>query len=80
MTCPSGIAPWFDSCRLICVNDPNAVCGNPGDQCQNIVTTTTDSTTVDSTTVDWNETTTTGDGGIPTAPGKTIFINEQLNF
>lgn len=69
LTCPTGIAPWFDSCRLICVNDPNAVCGNPGDQCG---TTTTGSTTVDTsstTTVSGDSTTTTG-SGVPSAPGK----------
>lgn len=73
LTCPTGIAPLFDSCRLICVNDPNAVCGNPGSQCSNVITTSTELTTVEGDTTP-STTTTTSAGNVPSAPGKNLFL------
>lgn len=94
MTCPQGVAAFFDSCRLVCINDPNAVCGDPGDRCPNVTTTPT--TTTDSQTTDTppnettdtppNETTdtppnqTTTPGGVPTAPGKISELLNQTKF
>jgi hypothetical protein len=72
LTCPF-IAPLFDSCRLQCVSDPNAVCGDPGPDnlCGNEQTTTTTTVSGDTTTtttVSGDTTTTTEGNGIPTAP------------
>lgn len=72
LTCPISIAPSFDSCRLVCINDPNAVCGDPGDQCGNVSSSTTPTIPTDGTTPtsDPNQTT----GSVPPAPSKKIIL------
>lgn len=70
LNCPV-VAPWFDSCRLVCLNDPNALCGNPGDQCPILPETTTPGILPETTTTP---------SGVPTAPSKKIFNLKRINF
>lgn len=57
-TCPH-ISRYFDSCLLICINNPNAICGDPGNQC-GVLETTTVPQTIPTT------------DGIPSAPSECL--------
>ncbi|KAG5679244.1 hypothetical protein PVAND_008824 [Polypedilum vanderplanki] len=68
LQCPI-VAQYFDSCRLQCVNDQNAVCGDPGDLCLQI-TTPDDNTPTDpeDPTIPTAPTAPTDEATLPTAP------------
>jgi hypothetical protein len=88
LTCPF-VAPNFDSCRKQCLNDANAVCGDPGDRCGIVQTTTT--TPEETTSSDPDEDTTTSgpdpdqttQNTVPSAPSnmnclKSDFYDQDL--